>query len=242
MYDREMFSRACTSPFIEGYNDEIIRKEIEDSFAYHCRSCVVEAYMVPLLMEIKKKYPDSPCRTGMTIGYPFGGYSTETKIEMAKYAVAMGVDEVDVGINITAVLSGDMETVKKDLAPVVKILKDGGINVACVSWLVRLSLQQIDAVCQMYRELGVNSVKTSAGLHFGDMKVEHVEYVHRHFPDLSIEVAGRCRSREKAEAMHAAGADYFHMSSWRRVCGGGNDVSFNMVTKKAEYAAYHDRL
>ena len=33
MYDREMFSRACTSPFIEGYNDEIIRKEIEDSFA-----------------------------------------------------------------------------------------------------------------------------------------------------------------------------------------------------------------
>lgn len=242
MYDKEMFSRACTSPFIQGYDDRIITKEIEDSFALNVRSCVVEAYQVPMMMEIKKKYPQSTCRTGMVIGYPFGGYSTETKMEMAKYAVEMGLDEVDVGINITAVLSGDMETAKKDLEPVVAILKAGNVHIAAVSWLVRLPLQVIDQVCQMYRELGIQSVKTSAGLHFGDMKVEHVEYVHRHFPDLTIEVAGRCRTREKAEAMRAVGAEYFHMSSWRRVCGGGQDVQFDWETKTADYGAYTDRL
>lgn len=242
MYDKEMFSRACTSPFGEGYDDRIIIKEIEGSFEMNVRSCVVEAHQVPLMMEIKKKYPASTCRTGMVIGYPFGGYSTETKMELAKYAVEMGVDEVDLGINITAVLSGDMETAKADLKPVVEILKAGNVNIAAVSWLVRLPLQVIDQVCQMYRELGIPSVKTSAGMHFGDMKVEHVEYVHRHFPELSIEVAGRCRTREKAEAMHAVGADYFHMSSWRRICGGGQDVQFDWATKTADYGEYNDRF
>lgn len=242
MYDREMYNRACTSPFGEGYDDSIVIKEIEGSFEHNVRSCVVEAHQVPLMMEIKRRYPESTCRTGMVIGYPFGGYSTEVKMELAKYAVEMGVDEVDLGINITAVLSGDMETAKKDLEPVVAILKAGNVNIAAVSWLVRLPLQVIDQVCEMYRELGITSVKTSAGMHFGDMKVEHVEYVHRHFPEMSIEVAGRCRTREKAEAMHAVGADYFHMSSWRRICGGEQDVQFDWDTKVAGYGEYTDRF
>lgn len=242
MYDSEMFGRACTSPFTQFLNNEIIEQEMRDSFRLNVRSCVVEAYQIPRLLEIKKDYPNSTCRVGMVIGYPFGAYSTEVKIEMAKYAVKYGVEEVDLGINITAFLSGDYETVIADLKPVVEILQKANIQIAPVSWLVRLSLQQIDKLCEIYKSLGITSIKTSAGLHFGDMKVEHVDYVHKHYPEFSIEVAGRCRTREKAEAMRLAGADYFHMSSWRRVCGQGQDAQFNWDTRESYYGAYTDRL
>ena len=85
-------------------------------------------------------------------------------------------------------------------------------------------------------------VKTSAGLHYGAMQVEHVQYIQRKFGDkLAIEVAGRCRTRETAEAMRAAGAVCFHMSQWRRICGNGYDYQFDYLTKKGGYMTYRDR-
>jgi len=74
------------------------------------------------------------------------------------------------------------------------------------------------------------------------MKVEHVEYVYKHFGDkLEIEVAGRCRSREMAEKMYAAGATCFHLSSWRRICAGEHDIQWDFVNKTEGYGVYRDR-
>jgi len=242
MYDKEMFGRAILSPFLSFCPNEIIKQEIEDGFRYNVRSIIVEAYQVPLIKEIRKKYPESTTRIGITVGYPFGGITTETKIRQALYAVENGLDEIDIGINVHALMSGDWDAVRTDLKAVLDAV-DGRLNVIPVSWLVRLSLENIDKLCQLYIDLGIKTMKTSAGLHFGDMKVEHVEYVHKHFGDkLEIEVAGRVRSREKAEAMTNAGASYFHMSQWRRICGGGQDYAFDYITKVGGYGEYKDRL
>ena len=106
----------------------------------------------------------------------------------------------------------------------------------------RQSLANIDKLCEMYIDLGLTTLKTSAGLHFGNMKVEHVDYVHKHYGDkLDIEVAGRCRTRETAEAMRMAGASYFHMSQWRRICGGEKDYAFDYEKKEGAYSEYRDR-
>lgn len=242
MYDQQMFERACLSPFLSFCPNDAIEKEMEDGFAHNVRSIIVEACQVPLLLEVQKRYPQSTTRTGITISYPFGGYTTKTKVELARYALEMGLDEVDVGIDISAVLSGDFETARRDLQAVVDAVK-GKVNIVPVSWVVRLPFDVVDRLCQMYIDLGFTSLKTSAGLHFGDMKVEHVEYLYNHFGDkLEIEVAGRCRTREKAEAMHSAGAEYFHMSQWRRICGGGQDYQFDYNTKQGGYSEYKDRF
>ena len=241
MYDKEMYERACLSPFLSFCPNDIIEKEIEDGFRYNVRSIIVEAYQVPKLKEIKKKYPDTQTRLGITVGYPFGGITTDTKVRQALYAVEEGLDEIDVGININALISNDWETVREDLKTVVDAV-DGRLNIAPVSWLVRLSLANIDKLCELYIDLGITTLKTSAGLHFGNMKVEHVDYVHKHYGDkLDIEVAGRCRTRETAEAMYKAGASYFHMSQWRRICGGEHDYAFDYINKIGAYGEYKDR-
>lgn len=241
MYDKEMYERACLSPFLSFCPNDIIEKEMVDGFKNNVRSIVVEAYQVPKLKEVKKQFPGTPTRIGMTDGYPFGGYTTATKVRQAEYAVQEGLDEIDLGINIHALMSGDWDAVRDDIKEVVDTV-DGELNIVPVSWLVKLPLESVDKLCKLYIDLGLTSMKTSAGLHFGDMKVEHVAYVHEHFGDkLDIEVAGRCRTREKAEAMRAEGASYFHMSQWRRICGGGQDYAFDYITKVGGYGEYKDR-
>ena len=241
MYDKEMYERACLSPFLSFLPPDIIDKEIEDGFSHNVRSIIVDPDQVDHLKELKKKYPGCNTRLGITDGYPFGGLTTKTKIRQALFAIEKGLDEIDVGININALMSDDWETVRKDLKAVYDAV-DGRLNIAPVSWLVRLSLAQIDRLCELYIEMGITTLKTSAGLHFGNMKVEHVDYVHKHYGDkLDIEVAGRCRTRETAEAMRAVGASYFHMSQWRRICGGEKDYAFDYVNKVGAYSEYKDR-
>lgn len=71
------------------------------------------------------------------------------------------------------------------------------------------------------------------------MQVEHIQFIHRVFGDkVEIEVAGRVRTREKVEAMAAAGATSFHLGSWHRISGLGRDMDFNWDTKKNEPCEY----
>ena len=241
MYDKEMYERACLSPFLSFLPDDIIDKEIEDVFRHNVRSIIVDPDQVEKLKKLKEKYPGCTTRLGITDGYPFGGLTTRSKVRQALFAVEQGLDEIDVGININALMSGDWDAVREDLKTVVDAV-DGRLNIAPVSWLVRLSLAQIDQLCELYIDLGITTLKTSAGLHFGNMKVEHVDYVHKHYGDkLDIEVAGRCRTRETAEVMREAGASYFHMSQWRRICGGEFDYAFDFATKTGAYGEYKDR-
>ena len=241
MYDKEMYERACLSPFLSFLPQDIVIKEIEDGFEHNVRSIIVDPDQVDLALEIKRKYPEAETRLGITDGYPFGGITTKSKIRQAEFAISKGLDEIDLGININALMSDDWATVREDLKAVIDVV-NGRLNIAPVSWLVRLSLAQIDKLCELYIDLGITTLKTSAGLHFGSMKVEHVDYVYKHYGDkLSIEVAGRCRTRETAEAMRNAGADYFHMSQWRRICGGEMDYAFDYATKKGAYQQYKDR-
>ena len=242
MYDREMVSRAILSSFISFLEENLVEKELVDGFKEGVRSIIVAPGQVPLLKRVQREHGNGYTRVGMVDGYPYGGFSTATKVNLVKYALAHELDEIDLGINITAVCSGDFDAVKRDVAAVLEAA-GGKLDVIPLVWVIRLPLEVVDKLCQVYVDLGIKRVKTSPGIHFGDMKVEHVEYLARHFGDkLGIEVAGRCRSREKAEAMTLAGAESFHISQWRRIGGIGYDIQFDYDAKRADYAAYQDRL
>jgi deoxyribose-phosphate aldolase len=242
MYDKEMIARAILSPFTSNLNNEIARQETIDGFKHGVRSIVVAPGQLDMIMDVKKQYNNDYTRTGMIVGYPFGGLTREYKEYLAGYAVKKGIDELDVGVNITAIKSGDLKTAREELEGLLKIA-GGKANVIPLVWMVRIPLELADKICRMYVDIGIKSIKTSPGIHFGDMKVEHVSYLANHFGDkLLIEVAGRVRSREKAEDMTRAGASYYHMSQWRRIGGIGQDIQFDWNTKKADFGEYSDRL
>ena len=242
MYDKEMISRAILSPFTSNFDNELAKQETIDGFKYGVRSIVVAPGQVNMIMEVKKQFDNGFTQAGMTVGYPFGGFSRKFKEYLTQYAVDMGINEIDLGVNITALKSGDFKTAKDELVSLLKIA-DGKLNIIPLVWIVRLPFEVVDKICQMYIDVGIKSIKTNPGIHFGDMKTEHISYLAEHFGDkLLIEVAGRVRSREKAEEMTRLGASYYHMSQWRRIGGIGQDVQFDWDTKKAAYGEYNDRL
>jgi len=242
MYDHEMIARAILSPFTSNLNHEIARRETADGFRHGVRSIIVAPGQVDMIKEVEKEHHNGYTRTGMTIGYPYGGLTASYKNYLAEYAVGKGLDEVDVGVNITAIKSGNFEAARKELEDFLRTV-NGKLNVVPLVWMVRIPFELADRICQMYIDLGITSIKTSPGIHFGDMRVEHIEYLARHYADkLTIEVAGRVRSREKAEAMTLAGASYYHISQWRRIGGIGQDIQFDFGTKQAAFGEYTDRL
>jgi deoxyribose-phosphate aldolase len=242
MYDREMIARSILSPFTSNYTNELALRETIEGFKNGVRSIVVGPGQVEMIKNVEQRYGNGYTRTGMAVGYPFGGHTQKYKEYLTGYALEKGIDEINYGVNITAVKSGDFHTVRKELELVLKTA-GGKINIIPMLWMVRIPFELVDRLCRLYIDVGITAVKTSPGIHFGDMKVEHVSYLAGHYGDrLVIEVAGRVRSREKAEDMTRAGASYFHISQWRRIGGIGQDLQFDFVTKKAEFAEYRDRL
>lgn len=242
MYDKEMISRAILSPFTSNLTNEIARQELIEGYKEGVRSMIVAPGQVDLINELEEEYGNGYTRKGMVIGYPYGGLSRNFKVYLAKYAVEKGLHEVDIGVNITAIKSGDFKTARDELEEILAVTKDK-VNVIPLLWIVRIPLELVDKICKMYIDIGITSIKTNPGIHFGDMKVDHVAYLSKHFGDkLEIEVAGRVRSREKAEEMVAAGATYFHISQWKRISGIGKDIQFDWDTKIAAPGQYIDRM
>jgi deoxyribose-phosphate aldolase len=241
MYDQQMFECTCLSPFL-WYGNDVVEKEIIDGFRHRVRAIVVEPHQVSLLKELEAGYGNGFTRTGMSIGYPYGGLTTRTKVELVKYAVENQIQEVNIGIDITAVVSDDFDRARRELEAILSAAENK-TTIVPVSWVIQLPLEMIDRLCAMYIELGITQMKTSAGLHHGELKVEHVDYLYRHFGDkLELELNGRIRSREKAEKMKAAGGASFHISSWRRICSGENDYQWDLKSKTFGYTKYIDRL
>jgi deoxyribose-phosphate aldolase len=242
MYDKEMIARSILSPFTSNYTNELALQETIEGFKNGVRAIVVGPGQLDRIKDAERKYDNGYTRTGMVVGYPFGGHTIEYKQYLVDFAKQKGIDEINYGINITAVKSGDYDTLRKELEAVLKTA-DKKINIIPMLWMVRLPFDTVDRLCRLYIELGITAVKTSPGIHFGDMKIEHISYLADHYGDrLTIEVAGRVRSREKTEEMTRAGASYFHISQWRRIGGIGQDLQFDFTTKKTDFGEYRDRL
>ena len=238
MYDREVISRSIVSPIGSGATYEEVRDSIIEGFEQKVRSIVVAPFHVELLTELAKKYDNGYTRKGMILNYPYGGFTTEYKVHLMEHAVKYGLDEVCLGVNIAAFLSGDIDTFKKDIQAVLDA-SQGKVRVIASTWAIRIPLEKLEQMIHILLDMGITCIKTSPGVRFGEMQVEHIQFIHRVFGDkVEIEVAGRVRTREKVEAMAAAGATSFHLGSWHRISGLGRDMDFNWDTKKNEPCEY----
>ncbi|MEX1307931.1 MAG: hypothetical protein AB1Z19_05355 [Eubacteriales bacterium] len=238
MYDREIVKRLITSPFTSNLDDEIIEKEFIAGFKAGVRSQICAPGQIDLLSRLNKEYGNGQTRLGMVIGYPYGGMSTNMKCFLIKEAVKGGLDEVDVAFNVTAAASYDFEAVKTEMQAIIDA-GEGKIRIIPMLWMVKFSFEIVDGLCKVYRELGLKNVKTSAGIHFGEMQLEHISWLHRNYPEISIEIAGKVRQREKAEDMFEAGADYIHTGSWRKLSGIGIDPGYDFDTKENSEAEFY---
>jgi deoxyribose-phosphate aldolase len=149
-------------------------------------------------------------------GFPLGAATTAVKAYEALAAVELGAREVDLVVNLGALIDGDRVSVSRDIAAVVESVKraDPEALVKVILETAALTHEQIVLGCRCVAEGQADFVKTSTGFHpAGGASVAHVQLLRQHAAPLRIKAAGGIRDLHAALAMLEAGADRLGMSA-----------------------------
>ena len=178
--------------------------EIAKAFRFRCAfamPCFTKR-LVGLLSE------EGDVKVGGVVGFPSGADTTSVKIATAKEMIAVGVDELDMVINVGALKSGLYEEVSNDIRSVVETAK--GLPVKCILETAHLTEDEIRRGASIAVRAGVAYVKTGTGWAHKPTTVETVKLIRSEIGDAArIKAAGGVRDLDTLLAMHAAGASRF---------------------------------
>ncbi|MCK4341162.1 MAG: deoxyribose-phosphate aldolase [Phycisphaerae bacterium] len=150
------------------------------------------------------------------VGFPLGATSAEVKAFEAREAVRQGAREIDMVVNLGALLAGERDAVVRDIRAVVDATKGANANALIKVILETRALtdEQIALGCRCCVEAQADFVKTSTGFHpTGGATVEHVALLKKHAAPLRVKAAGGIRDLPTALAMIEAGAERLGMSA-----------------------------
>jgi deoxyribose-phosphate aldolase len=97
------------------------------------------------------------------IGFPHGSVTTAVKAFETQDAINNGAVEIDMVINISALLSGDLDYVEKDIRAVVEVAHANQASVKVIFETAYLDDELIIKACELSELAGADYVKTSTG-------------------------------------------------------------------------------
>jgi deoxyribose-phosphate aldolase len=153
---------------------------------------------------------DSPTKVCSVAAFPLGYASTEAKADEAAHLVKLGCVEVDMVINIAALLEGESAFVHHDIEAVVNAVAHASNGEATVKVILEtgyLKTADIERGCHLAVQAGAHFVKTSTGFGPRGASVEDVRTMRAAVgPDIGVKAAGGIRDLACALALLDAGA------------------------------------
>jgi deoxyribose-phosphate aldolase len=150
-------------------------------------------------------------------GFPLGYANTESKAEEAATLVALGCVEVDMVLNIAALLEGEVSFVRDDIRAVVRAVTERSGGTALVKVILETGyLEEADIArgCELAVDAGARFVKTSTGFGPRGASGRDVEVMRAAVGEgFGVKAAGGIRDVDTALAMLQAGADRLGTSS-----------------------------
>jgi deoxyribose-phosphate aldolase len=165
------------------------------------------------LKRAKREIGDADIRLVTVIGFPLGYQLTETRLEEIKHAIAMGADELDLVMNISAFKAG-MEWFKIDIAKAAQYCHEQQKILKVIIETAYLSEEEIIKASKAAAAAGADFVKTSTGFAPTGATPEHIRLIKKHIPAATgIKASGGIKTLKEVKAMIDAGADRIGTSS-----------------------------
>lgn len=187
---------------------------IEASSAQGFAALCVSPFLVPLAAQ---RLAGTSTATCTVCGFPLGYSLTESKAEEARHLVELGAVEIDVVINVAALLEDENDFVRDDLRAVVETVEHASEGPALVKVILEtghLDPEQIARGCSLAVEAGAAFVKTSTGFGPRGASLEDVALMRATVgAEIGVKAAGGIRDLETALEMLAAGANRLGTSS-----------------------------
>jgi deoxyribose-phosphate aldolase len=177
-----------------------------------CDTSLIQGYAavcVPpyFLAQAVARVQGSTVRACSVVGFPHGLHLPEAKLAETRLLVELGAHELDMVINLSALRSGDQESLRQEVA---------GFQELCAAWRVTskviiesglLTYDEISLLCQLCAEEEVDFVKTSTGFAAVGAEIDKVAHMREVLPaHIQIKAAGGIRSYDSARAFIDAGA------------------------------------
>lgn len=148
----------------------------------------------------------SAVKASTTIGFPHGGHTTRVKVAEAEQALADGGQELDMVVNISAVLSGNWDYVRDDIRAVVDATHAAGQQVKVIFENCYLNDAQKIRLCEICGELRADWVKTSTGYGPSGATLEDLALMRKHSPaHVQVKAAGGVRDLDTLLRVRALG-------------------------------------
>lgn len=192
-----------------------IEKLCQEAKQHEFASVCINTCFVPLAAKLLE---GSEVKVCCVVGFPLGAMSTPAKAFEAQWAVEHGAQEVDMVLNVGAMISGEEEIVLRDIEAVVQAAHPKAIVKVILENCLLNDEQKIRA-CKLCVQAGAEFVKTSTGFSSGGATVEDVALMKRAVDGRAkVKAAGGIRTRQQALAMIEAGADRIGASAGIAIC------------------------
>ena len=201
MMDNTILKATATPAQVE----QICREALEIGAASVCiNPCNIE--------QARRLLDGSGVRVCTVIGFPLGANTPEVKAFETQDAIRRGAEEVDMVINVGALLAGDDETVYRDIKAVVDAA--AGTLTKVIIETCYLSDDQKKTACELAMRAGADFVKTSTGFGTGGATPHDVALMRGVVGSkLQVKASGGIRTYEDAAAVVEAGADRLGVSA-----------------------------
>jgi deoxyribose-phosphate aldolase len=159
------------------------------------------------------------------IGFPHGSTTSATKVFETNDAIANGATEIDMVLNVSALLSGDYDYVEKDIRGVVEAAHAKGASVKVIFETAFLNDEQIIKACELSEAAGADYVKTSTGFASEGATTHNVALMKKTVGDrLKVKSSGGVRTLDQL-------IDYMDLGVTRSGCSATAQVLEEFASK-----------
>jgi deoxyribose-phosphate aldolase len=175
----------------------------------------------------RKQLQGSVIKTVSVVGFPLGYQMSSLKAQEARELIDRGADEIDMVVNVSAILSGDWDLAERDVVAVREASR--GTPLKVIVETCYLSSADCDRAALMCEEAGADFVKTSTGFGPAGAQLADIKRWRALLkPTTLIKASGGIQTQADAQAMIAAGAARL-----------GTSASVNIVLGQTSKATQH---
>jgi deoxyribose-phosphate aldolase len=185
--------------------------------AYDIASVCIMPWYVRRCADLLAGTTVKPCTV---IGFPHGGHAAAAKAREAEVALRDGAIELDMVVNISAVLSGMWDVVRADVGGVIEVAHAAGARVKVIFETCYLADEHKIRLCELCGELRADWVKTSTGFGTGGAVDADLRLMRRHCPPhVQVKASGGVRTLERLLEVRALGVTRAGASATQAILG-----------------------
>jgi deoxyribose-phosphate aldolase len=190
-------------------DDSEIRRLVDCARQYHTYLVTV----LPAQVKTAKRLlaGNTAVKLGGNVGFPSGGQTTHIKAQETNELVSLGCDEIDMVLDLAALISGRDGDVLQDICAVIEAA--AGCPVKVILECHYLNECQVRQACDMAIQAGAAFVKTGTGWAPAGATLETITLIKNHVGEqIKIKASGGIRDLETLLEMYRLGASRFGIS------------------------------